>query len=140
MTDRHRYKMLPAPSWLVRKPPSGHGWRSAQQCLDNGYKQIIPRFFKPGWYYDRVTKKSWVEAWDQARLCPRNSDWLYNFGLADNPPLDARYKHAIQELIKLGRCPKNLREQLIWDENHRQLRDIHRGGKQMILQMRKESP
>lgn len=131
-----RYKVLPAQPWLTRAAPGSPHWRVTEHAL-TGYKEIEPVFKRVGWYFDRQTNRAWYEAHGRAWLCRRPDDFLYCLKLADHRQLSGPERVAIQALLHRNNCPKELREQLVTDNEIRMLREIRRNGYMVLRTVRR---
>jgi hypothetical protein len=81
-------------------------------------------FNRNGCYYDRKTRMCWIET--------PHGCWEYDFemfeyklGLHDHKMMSPRERNAVQTLINLNVCPKELKKKLWWDDRVRELNDIH---------------
>lgn len=124
MIERNRYKVLPL--------PSPYRWELDDEDLDDilntGDIETNPVFFRDGWYYDRLTGKSWVET---KYGCFENRSaqmFKYELGLMSHSILPQKVVAAIEVLNNYNVCPKNLLKALWKDEEVRHLINIRRNA------------
>lgn len=111
-----RYKVLPLQSHFVNR--NNAYWADWRDCLDKENK-IKPVFNKEAWYYDRWTKRAWVELGEDGAYLYDTDMFLYllenNEGNnVPHPDAMAAYKYLIRE----GLASKE-QKRLYYNEIHR---------------------
>ena len=131
---KRRYKVLPSPyAYYFNKEK----FIEQVNTIFYFYDLIEPVFNFNGWYYDRLTKKTWHEcdgiAWtynDKHLLLDTDRDhFLYCLKLYDARILSPAEVDAINVLIKYKLCPQVLRNILNLHTEKLYLRDHMRAAK-----------
>lgn len=89
-------KRLNLPRYMTRS-------LSDRNIKDLGLVQIDPEFNKPGWYHNRLSKKTWYETKDgRAFLCKDSKRFLHEFRLLNNRHFEPYELKAIVLLLNSG--------------------------------------
>lgn len=103
------------------------------------YKKIEPRFGKTGWYFNRASRKSWLEFIhnDSVVAFEENSplQFLYELELASFKPITKREASLMKSFL-LFQDNDNFRFQLSKQSELDLLRDIRRGSYRGIIKQR----
>lgn len=117
-----RYKVLQMPTEFSHIEEEFE-WLGMNKEMER-YNKVEPAFNRNGYYYDRETKLCWVET--------PHGCWEYDFdmfeyklGLLNHKRMSQRERNAVQTLINLKVCPRELKEKLRWDNEVIQLHDVY---------------
>ena len=97
-----KIKVLPLDFWMDFElvSPDEDDWPpEAIEC------QAV--FNRPGWYYDRLTKKSWFERPDGRSFSYKPERFLHQLGLLEAGELDCRTVDALRKICDVGLATKH---------------------------------
>ena len=120
-----KLKVMPLPSPFRYDEKT---WKlvGGEECIGKGFKPILPVLNRYGWYYDRETKKSWIECrhgcWEEHS--PKA--FLYNLELKSSLLLPKKVASAIWTLKNYNLCPKELSHMFLKDKEIRGLTNTRR--------------
>ena len=107
--------------------------------FNNSDLKTQPIFNRDGWYYDRMTKLSWIEFNGKAKLDDNPSYFIYTLKHESHKRLSSKERDAIKVLMSYNRCPKELIEADRIEYAHLEITRTRRDMSLSLLRFRKEN-
>lgn len=134
-----RYKVLKLPSYLTRSKEQFKTERTLDWLKDLGKAETI--FNRDGYYYDRITKKCWVESSVYGSWYHDPGMFLHTLENLSHKLLTYRELFAIKEMVRLNIFPKlnkQLNHKLYVDTRYKELLSIRNKGRIYLHRFKKE--